>query len=95
MRSSSQNVLLPDLAKAVLFEPCPELIAVKPHKYGLIRFTIYNNNIVRLKVIQKGAGLRANQNLSIMRCFSEQCRDHVERIRMKTQFWLIHNNQVR
>ena len=77
MRSSTDDILLPDFAKAVFFEPGLQLFHVGPRKLRFSAYTIHHNDIFRIKVVKEGARLRANKHLSVVRCFLEQRRDHV------------------
>jgi hypothetical protein len=55
MRSSTDNILFPDFAKAVFIEPRLQLCRIGPCELRFLSFPIYHDDIFGIKIVEEGA----------------------------------------
>ena len=92
MRSSANDIFLPDLPKQVVSQPCVELSGIRPAELRGLPLSFDNHDVLRLKAVNKGAGLRTDENLRMARSSPKQRSNHLERIRMQSEFRVINSN---
>jgi hypothetical protein len=69
---SVEDVLLPEFAQSVFFQPSFQGLRFEPTENRSTRFSVNNNYFLRFEMIQQWGGLRGNNQLCPRGGFSEE-----------------------
>ena len=94
MWASANHIFLPDFAQAVFFKPL-EHRGRRTREDGLRTLSVHNDDILGVEIVEKRAGLSADEHLTVIRSHLDQRCGYAQRMRMQPVLRLINNDQTR